>query len=68
MAIKRCVKCSSPAARMVDGRLYCERCLLIDDKKKEIKQPCSCGCKMVEEPKKKSFWKRLFDRVYTDRM
>ncbi len=70
MAIKRCIKCSRPAAKMVDGKLYCERCLLIADKNKEMKQPCNCGCKMIveEKPKKKSFWRRLFDHGYTDHM
>ncbi len=62
MAKKKCTNCSSPAAKMVDGKLYCERCLLIADKEKEMKQPCNCGCKMIveEEPKKKSFWERIF--------
>ena len=60
MAKKKCSKCSSPAAKMVDGKLYCERCLLISDKDKEMKQPCNCGCKMVEEPKKKSIWEKIF--------
>lgn len=62
MAIKRCTKCSKPAAKMVDGKLYCERCLLIADKDKEIKQPCNCGCKTIvdEKPKKKSFWEKIF--------
>lgn len=64
MARKRCSKCSGPAAKMVGGKLYCERCLLIADKEKEMKQPCNCGCKMIveEEPKKK-WWKRLFENI-----
>ena len=62
MSRQLCTNCKAPAAKMVDGKLYCYRCLLIADKDKEIKQPCNCGCKMPveEKPKKKSFWKRIF--------
>ena len=60
MAQKKCATCGALAAKMVDDKLYCDRCLLIVDKDKDVKHPCNCGCKMIEEPKKKSFWEKIF--------
>ena len=62
MAVKRCIKCNSPAYKLVDGRLYCKSCVAGMEMPKKVKLPCSCGCKEVvkKEPKKRSFWKRIF--------